>query len=368
MSAVYSRVRSGHYYYVEIDRREIVSRSLFDAEFPGVTDDRPSGHDYLATGPGNEHWLVWYQLVTKHGQAIKIWVAEDIAPIRNQLLYSLSVMAAMIAGVVALLVYLQQRTLRRTFAVFEWLRRNLATIRQKEIEQSGMPVPFEVLPLVGEIEKLVEHLSHRIVRTRHAMGNLAHELKRPLQLLSIQGDSGDDSKAQAMLDEIKGILERELRRARISGSLGTGDAFDARNELEAMVDVLQKIYPGIAIEVVFQNDTGTLELDRADMLELTGNLLDNACKFASDRVKLTLGLIDDRLDLVFEDDGAGLVSEQIQQLNRRGIRLDETVAGHGLGLGICRDILGYYHGSLSFTRSDLGGLRVCVSIPISRRA
>jgi signal transduction histidine kinase len=135
-----------------------------------------------------------------------------------------------------------------------------------------------------------------------------------------------------------------------------------------MIDVLQKIYPGIVIEVVFQNDTGTLDLDRADMLELTGNLLDNACKFAGDRVKLTLGSIDDRLDLVFEDDGAGLVPEQIQQLNRRGIRLDETVAGHGLGLGICRDILGYYHGSLSFTRSDLGGLRVSVSIPISRRA
>ncbi len=366
MSTFYNRVRSGHYYYVEIDRQAIVSRSLFDAEFPGVADGKPPGRDYLAAGPGRERWLVWYQVVRKDGQAINIWIAEDIAPIRNQLLYYLAVIAGMIAAVVALLVYLQQRTLRQAFEVFEWLRRNLATIRQQEIEKSGMPMPFEVAPLVAEIEKLVEHLSHRIVRTRHAMGNLAHELKRPLQLLSIQRDSEQDSKQQSLLDEIRSILERELRRARISGSLGAGDQFEPCKELDAMTEVLQKIYPGIEVEVVFENEAGALDLDRDDMLELTGNLLDNACKFASSRVKLTLGSVDGHLELVIEDDGAGLVPEQIQQLNRRGVRLDETVAGHGLGLGICRDILGYYDGSLSFDRSGLGGLRVSVKIPLTR--
>ena len=365
MSTVYDRVRSGHYYYVDIDRQVIVSRSLFDAEFPGVADGSPPGRDYLAGGPGNERWMVWHQVVTKDGQPIRIWVAEDIAPIHSQLLYYLVVVAGMIVVGVAFLVYLQQRTLRQAFAVFDWLSRNLATIRHKGIEESGMQMPFEVAPLVTEIGKLVEHLSHRIARTRHAMGNLAHELKRPLQLLSIRSDE-QVSNQQSMLDEINSILERELRRARISGSPGAGDAFDAREELGAMIDVLRKIYPGVEIEVVFDGKLGSLDLDRDDMLELTGNLLDNACKFANDRVKLTLGTTDDRLDLVFEDDGAGLEAEQLQQLNRRGVRLDETVAGHGLGLGICRDILGYYHGSLSFGRSGLGGLRVSVAIPLTR--
>ena len=366
MSTVYSRVRSGHYYYVEIDRQAIVSRSLFDAEFPGIADSNPPGRDYLADGPGDERWIIWHQVVTRDGQPIRIWVAEDIAPIQNKLLYDLALIAAMIAVVVALLVYLQQRTLRQTFAVFEWLRCNLATIRQQEIDKSGMPMPLEVAPLVAEIEQLVEHLSQRIARTRNAMGNLAHELKRPLQLLSIQQENGHDSKAQHMLDEIRSILERELRRARISGSLGAGDTFDARSELGAMTDVLRKIYPGIEMEVVFKHEIGTLDLDRNDMLELIGNLFDNACKFASRRVKLTLDRTDDRLELVFEDDGAGLVAEQIQQLNRRGVRLDEAVAGHGLGLGICRDIIGYYDGSMDFDRSDLGGLRVSVRIPFTR--
>jgi signal transduction histidine kinase len=368
MSTVYNRVRSGHYYYVAIAEQTIVSRSLFDAEFPGVGEGGPSAYDYLAAGPGDERWLVWHQAVTRDGQEIGIWTAENIAPIRNRLLYQLLLIAGMIAAVVALLVYLQQRTLRNAFGVFEWLRLNLATIRQKEIENSGMTLPLEVAPLVAEIEKLVEQLRHRIVRTRHAMGNLAHELKRPLQLLSIQADNGQDEKRQAMLEEIRQILERELRRARISGSAAVGDRFDVAAELDAMTEVLRKIYPGIDIGVEYENETGTLDLDRDDMLELIGNLFDNACKFAGSRARLTFARADGHLDLVFEDDGAGLEPEQIQQLNRRGVRLDETVAGHGLGLGICRDILGYYHGSLGFARSGLGGLRACARIPLSSAA
>jgi len=365
MSTVYNRVRSGHYYYLAIGEQTIVSRSLFDAEFPGTADAASSASDYVAAGPGDELWLVWRQTVTRDGQQIGIWTAEDIAPIRNRLLYQLLLIAALIAAVVALLVYLQQRTLRKAFGVFEWLRLNLATIRQRESENSGMALPREVAPLVAEIEKLVEQLRHRIVRTRHAMGNLAHELKRPLQLLSIQADNAQDAKQQATLDEMRNILERELRRARISGSPVLGGRFDVAAELAAMTDVLRKIYPAINIDSDIASDLGELELDRDDMLELTGNLFDNACKFARSRARLTLARVEDQLEMIFEDDGAGLQPEQIGQLNRRGVRLDETVAGHGLGLGICRDILGYYHGSLDFAGSELGGLRARARLPLS---
>ena len=101
------------------------------------------------------------------------------------------------------------------------------------------------------------------------------------------------------------------------------------------------------------------------MLELIGNLLDNACKFARSVARLEAGSIDGRLRLVFEDDGDRLDAEQLRQLKRRGQRLDERVSGHGLGLGICRDILGYYRGELQFDRSALGGLRVVVEIPLA---
>ena len=365
MSTVYSRVRSGHYYYVAIDRQVIISRSLFDADFPGVDDHHPAGSDYLADGPGDESWMIWHQRVTKHGEEIGIWIAEDIAPFQKQLLQYSAVIVGLIVIVAAALFYLQQRTLHQAFEIFDWLRTNLTAIRHKETERSGMPMPLEIAPLVTEIEKLVEHLSHRIVRTRNAMGNLAHELKRPLQLLSIQQESGRDADMRDTLDDLRNILERELRRARISGSSGVGTAFDIAQEMDSMADVLGKIYPHIKLEVELEDRLETASLDRHDMLELIGNLLDNACKFAQSRARLRAGLADNRLELVFEDDGLGLEPGQLQQLNRRGQRLDERVAGHGLGLGICRDILDYYRGGLTFARSDLGGLRVVIHIPLT---
>ena len=365
MSTVYNRVRSGHYYYVGIDGEAIISRSLFDAEFPGIDENHPANSDYLADGPGDERWMIWHQQITKKEQPIGIWIAEDIAPFQNQLLQYSALLAAMIVSVAVLLFYLQQRTLRQAFEVFDWLRANLTAIRQKQPETAGVSMPAEVAPLVAEIEKLVEHLRHRIVRTRNAMGNLAHELKRPLQLLSIQQQRAPGTEMQDTLGEIRNILERELRRARISGSTGAIGTFDIAVETESMTDVLQKIYPDIDLEVELRSRVVTSDLDRDDMLELIGNLLDNACKFARTRVRLTVDAIDNRLELVFEDDGQGLATDQLQLLQRRGRRLDEGVAGHGLGLGICRDILDYYHGELAFADSGLGGLSVTARIPLT---
>lgn len=364
MSTSYNRVRSGHYYYVVIGEQVIISRSTFDAEFPGVADSNKSAGDYFADGPGDERWMIWHQEVTKNGQLIKIWVAENIAPFQNQLFqYSASILG-LIVIVVFLLFYLQQRTLHQSFRVFEWLRQNLATIRQKGTGDSGVSMPLEVVPLVMEIEKLVEHLSHRIVRTRNAMGNLAHELKRPLQLMSIQLENEQNPELQNALAEIKNVLERELRRARISGFSDTGGAFYISDELGYMTEVLKKIYPEIDIQVEAGNQIGAISLDRDDMLELIGNLFDNACKFARSRARLTVGSFEDRLSFTFEDDGEGLEPKQLLKVNRRGVRLDETVEGHGLGLGICRDILDYYHGDIRFSKSDLGGLRVYTEIPL----
>jgi hypothetical protein len=144
MSTVYNRVRSGHYYYVAIDGQAIISRSLFDADFPGIGDNHRPGSDFLADGPGDERWMIWHQRVTKNGQAIGIWIAEDIAPFQARLLRYSAANAGLIAIVAAVLFYLQQRSLRQAFVVFDWLRTNLTAIRQKETEGSGVSVPLEI--------------------------------------------------------------------------------------------------------------------------------------------------------------------------------------------------------------------------------
>jgi signal transduction histidine kinase len=370
MSTVYSRVRSGHYYYVRVDRQAIVSRSLFDAEFPGVDANRPSGSDYLADGPGDERWIIWHQSVTKNGESIGIWIAEDIAPFRNQLLRYSAAVGALIVVFAALLFYLQQRTLRQAFEVFDWLRLNLAEIKQLKTDRSGLPMPLEIVPLVTEIEKLVEHLSHRILRTRNAMGNLAHELKRPLQLLSIQLETEQGGEMRDALGEIRNILERELnfwfvsRRRRVRHC--------ARIELPdrcAAQDISRHRNRSRIRRPGGNPWNGSRRHARTDWQPVRQRLqvcaLARQARAGRGRRAAGTGFRRRWAELVFEDDGPGLDHGQLQQLNRRGQRLDESVAGHGLGLGICRDILDYYHGSLSFSGSALGGLCVTVKIPMT---
>ncbi len=360
MSSVYDRVKSGHYYQVNINLQVINSRSLFDADLPLPTSDPDYIGHYLAAGVGSKTLLLWIQQVHKNDQNIRIQIAEDIEPIRRQLLEYTILALALVIVVTALLIYLQQRTISRSFYIFEWLRQNLSSIRHRETRQSGLEIPNEIAPLVSEIEKLVDHLRQRIDRTRHAIGNLAHELKRPVQLLELQ----QEKEQLEPLQDIKKIIDRELKRAKISGSTNAQGDFDIAGEMPFLISVLQKIYPHIQINLVIENQPVTRELDRDDMLELTGNLLDNACKFARARVQLKVVVNNRKLTLVIEDDGEGLDMSQVEDIQQRGIRLDETIEGHGLGLGICKDILDSYGGEATFSRSDLGGLNVCVDIPL----
>ena len=366
MSAVYDRVRSGHYYQVSVDGQNIVSRSLFDTDISSTGSDRELAGHYIIQGPGSETWLVWVQQVQKNGRAISIRVAEDIEPIESQLRQYTFYALALVLVVTMTLIYLQQRILAESFYIFTWLRQNLSSIRHKKIQQPGRQIPLEIAPLVSEIEKLVDHLRNRIERTRHTIGNLAHELKRPIQLLSMQQENENNAALAEPLAEMKRILERELRRAKISGSAKAGGDFNIADEMRFMLAVMKKIYPQIQVQLSCENLTAALELDRDDMLELTGNLLDNSCKFASSKATLDIKVTQRKLKFVFEDDGKGLDIQQVEEIKRRGVRLDETVAGHGLGLGICSDIIDTYQGQISFSESSLGGLKVEVEIPLDQ--
>ena len=263
------------------------------------------------------------------------------------------------------MIYLQRRTLDNSFAVFEALRRNINSVRHKEMEESGMSLPVEVIPLINEIENLVDQLHNRIRRNRHAIGNLAHELKRPLQLLSLQLEADKEEEAYGALLDIRAIIERELRRAKISGSQRIGGNIDVNEEIPTLINVLSKIYPLIQINFETSGATSSLDLDREDMLELIGNLLDNACKFANQTVEIQISFGPNRVKITIDDDGEGISHKQMNEIRKRGVKLDESKAGHGLGLDICWDIVNSYRGDIVFSASPMGGLRVNVELPFN---
>ena len=365
ISTVYNRVRSGHYYVVKTPGQTIRSRSLFDftIKVPALVEG--DHRSYRIEGAGDKTWLVWQQKIEKEGQPFNIWVAEDITPVQMLMLRFSLIAILLILLISILFIAIQQKILNRSFAVFDALRSNLQSIRHGEAESADLPLPVEIAPLVEEIEILVKQLRQRIQRTRNAIGNLAHEIKRPLQIVSLYIDSGNDRQAALQsFDDIQHIVDCELRRAKISGASAVGGAFDAQQEIPMLIQVMQKIYPGITYAVNIHPDIPVLELDRDDMLELLGNLIDNASKFAHQQVRLEIGLQPTGLHVRIEDDGDGVDAQHLNKITQKGYRLDETRQGHGIGLSICADIVAGYQGTLAFDRAALGGLRVDVIIPV----
>ncbi|MCP4077938.1 MAG: sensor histidine kinase [Gammaproteobacteria bacterium] len=366
ISTVYNRVFSGHYYIVKTPQGIIRSRSLFDFEIsiPDIANGQSTS--YQVKGAGEETWLVWQQVINKNDSPLQVWVAEDIAPFQQQLVHFLIIIFLLVVTASATLIYLQQRILHKAFNIFDELRSNLQSIRQGETEKSGAIVPLEISPLVDEIEMLVEQLRQRIQRTRNAIGNLAHEIKRPLQILSLHLESGQDKQsATQSFKDIQTIVDRELRRAKISGSNVVGGTFRINEELPYLLEVLNRIYPTINMQENYQGDLKAVNLDRDDMMELTGNLLDNACKFAHSTIKLDIKREQSGLTISVEDNGPGVDPALFEKITGKGLRLDETVQGHGLGLSICTDIIDSYKGRLSFSHSELGGLKVVAFIPLA---
>jgi len=228
-------------------------------------------------------------------------------------------------------------------------------------------VPAEIRPLVEEVNRLLMVLQQRLLRSRNAMGNLSHALKTPLTLMfQILERKQDDEDCVQMLEQaqrIEGNINRELSRARMAGQSPGGIWLKPEQDVHDLASTLEAVYKQhIRIELQMAEITG-IAADREDMMELVGNLLDNACKWANGRVIFNMSQ-PSGLHIVIEDDGPGMESEELQLVTSRGVRMDETKQGHGLGLAIVREIVDAYGGRLELGQSDvLGGLKVTVSFP-----
>ncbi|HCP03882.1 MAG TPA: ATP-binding protein, partial [Pseudomonas sp.] len=162
-------------------------------------------------------------------------------------------------------------------------------------------------------------------------------------------------------------LERTLQRARLATDQSRAKRFDPATDLPALVQTLASLYPAVPeIRLDGASDT-RWPFDREDMLELLGNLLDNACKWARARVRLSWRLDAQHLCVEVADDGPGIDRDARDQVLSRGLRLDQQTPGHGLGLAIVRDLVAAYGGTLSLEQAPEGGLLVSIRLPRERR-
>jgi signal transduction histidine kinase len=372
ISATFRQPYSGHYYQIATPHGELCSRSLWDAELPlpPLASDRFTRT--FVTGPQQQQLLLVGRAFQVRNQPVSIAVTEDFSPVDaglQRLLLEFSLIALALFGI---LLLAQRWMVRRGLAPLEHVRRELPRLARGEIPQLPVDAPAEVQPLVAELNRLLDLLNQRQRRSRHALGNLAHALKTPLTALTQlaeQPPTGDNKRwwqdLRQQLQHIRALTERELKRARIAGGGAPGQRVMLEQEIPDLVETLHQIHRDreVRIEVQIPLNSG-FPGDRDDVLELLGNLLDNACQWAKARVRLTVAVNAEGLWLRVEDDGPGCPLEQMEGLRQRGARIDESRTGHGLGLAIASEIVAQYGGMLRLGRSEtLSGFLAEVRLP-----
>jgi signal transduction histidine kinase len=375
---VYDLPLSGHYFRISHGETTIRSRSLWDEELPSVTLDTSPERVLRLPGPAHQSLLVLAKRFPAGDGGWLVVVAEDVSGLDAAIAAFRRWLLAGAAIALALLLLLQRWLIVRGLAPLDEAIAACRRLERNEIAPVVATAPIEVRPMLDAVNRLVNYQAQRLARVRHAVGNLSHALKTPLTVLAqtaeearISGNAALAATLQVQLDTMRATIERELRRARLAGGAGTaGGGFEARAQIEGLAGALERLYQArdIAIEVEVPDER--FPLDREDMLELFGNLLDNACKWARNKVRIEITAdAANQLRFVVEDDGPGLAQQALEQAGRDDMRIDEHKSGHGLGLAIVGDIVTQYRGTIHYARSAaLGGLRVEGCLPFDRVA
>ncbi|MEQ1520432.1 MAG: HAMP domain-containing sensor histidine kinase [Aestuariivirga sp.] len=342
------------------------SRSLWDSE------PTPAGS---RLGPEGEPLVIaerTIEITTKQGNIslrLRVEAHEDeitapLANFRNQLVLYLSLIGLALTIAAWVQVSIGLRPLQT-------LRKQLSELRASSTKRLNGEFPTEVEPLVSEFNDVLNLRDKSLERARHRAGDLAHGLMTPLTILSAVARDLNKRKLikqateiDSQVESMRRHVERGLTRARLS----TGRGHDLTNLAEAtdaVVSTLRRLPEANGLEWLSSIPLdAAVPIERNDLLELLGNLLDNARKFAKSQVKISFV----EGSIVVEDDGPGVADAELSSIRQRGRKLDESRKGFGLGLAIVEDIAGLYELELSYGRAASGGLQVKIAFDLKGAA
>jgi len=370
---VYNQPFSGHYYVISTDTQRVNSRSLWDHALDLVNTRTGDQLRTLQQGPEQQLLLVISSGYTKQGNKLSISIAEDLGPINaniGQFQYWFAVMAF---SSLFILVILQVLILRSSLKPLTRIQSELKSLEQGQLDKLSTDSPGELRPLINEVNHLLSVVEQRLRRSRDASSDLAHAIKKPLTVIQQLTEKSDIPEATKntlikQTDDIFQLTDRILKRARLAGHSYSGALFSFSEDLPALIETLDMMYASKPLKLTTNvQATISCPIDREDILELLGNLLDNAYKWAAHKIILTVNLETD-IHICVEDDGPGADPEKISTLSRRGIRLDEKIEGHGFGLAIASDIVTDYGGNIRFGLSnELGGFRIDIELPLHQK-
>jgi signal transduction histidine kinase len=284
-------------------------------------------------------------------------------PFTHPKVVTLFALACMVAGLVQV---------RSGLSSVNRLRTRLGAVRTGRDRRVEGSYPAEVQPLVDDLNALLEHRERTVKRAVTKAGDLAHGLKTPLALLAQEADRAHAACHHELaaaiaqhVDRMRRQMDYHLAQARAAASGATpGARCSVSTSADGLSRTLQRLYANRGLTIAAHIDTGhDVRAQREDVDEMLGNLLDNACKWASSRVSISSSRHDSAVLITVDDDGPGIPAAMHEAVLQRGVRADEAAPGSGLGLAIVRDLAEVYGGSIALSASPIGGLRATLRLP-----
>jgi two-component system sensor histidine kinase PhoQ len=350
------------------------SRSALGAEFKGISTSAPGERVYSQTAAGKTPARLMLSFATRwegggEPQIYVFHVAERLDEHAAQILQFRRGLFGWLAAATLLLLVAQALILRWGLAPLRRVAQDLSEMEAGRAQALSGRYPAELQPLINNLNALLAEARQHLQRYRDTLGNLAHSLKTPLAVLrgSVEAKAPVEelrAVAQEQLQNMNEIVEYQLQRAAAAGRTALSTPLPAAPAARKLLAALEKVYAAKSLRVETDIAPGVMfRGDEGDLLEILGNVADNAFKWARSRVRVqaqnpAARQSGARFTLRIEDDGPGIPDDQVQRVRARGARADTATPGHGLGLAVVQEIVELYDGELIIARSPLGGAAV----------
>ncbi len=375
----FEKIYSGLYWQInnETAEKSSHSRSLWDITLLLPVDTPGFGkvHIHTTKGPKDTNLLIHERrLIFKSAlgdQTSRIIVAidlEELRKMRSEFSQDVAVALLLLAAVLLIAGWIEVMIGLKPLSL---IQKSIAAIRSGQKAQIDTVMPLEVTPLVDEVNSLLASQQAEITKAKNRADNLAHGFKTPLTALKSDArrlrDKGEDkiaSDIEATIQLMHRQIERELTKARIR-HIGYMPIIAVCPLIQSIVKTLQRTPAGK--EKKFQINCPHhlhVQIDKDDMSEVLGNLLENAVKYAHHTIKVDVLLKGESVKFQITDDGVGISDSLRDIAQERGVRLDEAITGSGLGLAIVNDVLEIYQQDLELKKSALGGLEISFHLPL----
>lgn len=357
---------SGLYGYITSNTGRVLwqSSSVLGVKLPEPVSLARADKQFKKISVNNNSYYIFAYGVEWSGDngsiALTFNIITDLTSFNKQINQYRKTLWSWLIAMAVLLLFSQALILRWGLSPLRKVGAELNLIELGEQEQIQQRYPQEIERLTSNINVLLQQERDQKTRYRNALGDLAHSLKTPLAVLQSRlKNNKQDNTLSEQISRMNSIIEYQLQRAATVGSASISKVINVESVTRRVLDSLYKVYHEQHISVVVDIDSSVVfKGDEGDLMEILGNLLDNAFKWADQHIEINAKQNSGQLYITVSDDGPGIAEDKADELLKRGKRADQTTVGHGIGLSIVKNIVEAYQGDLKIKRNRSGGAEI----------